>query len=103
MSQTTAYLGNISRQNKFLPISALQILASFCFCLLATRSLPGFEHTSLKLAKTVFLTGEGAKSSALDAWRKFHDPDLSQIVAAWPTLPEHVKSAILKMVKKATK
>jgi hypothetical protein len=65
--------------------------------------LPGLEHTPLALSKTAFLTGGGANSGALDAPRKFQDPELSQIVAAWPTLPEHVKSAILKMVKEATK
>jgi hypothetical protein len=48
--------------------------------------------------KTAFLAGGGANSGAPDARRKFHDPDLSQIITAWPTLPEHVKSAIPKMI-----
>jgi hypothetical protein len=69
----------------------------------ANQRLPAFEHTLLSLSKTAFLTGGGAKSGALDAPRKIQDPDLSQIIAAWPTLSEHVKSAILKMVKGATK
>jgi len=63
--------------------------------------LPAFEHTPLALPKNAFLTGDGAKSDALDAPRKFHDPDLLEIITAWPTLPEHVKSAILKMIKRA--
>ena len=66
-------------------------------------NLPAFEHTPLSLAKTAFLTGGGANSGVLDAWRKFQDPDLSQITAAWPALPEHIKAAILKMVKDAVK
>jgi hypothetical protein len=63
--------------------------------------LPGFEHTPLELSKTAFLTGGGANSGAPDAPRKFKDPDLSQIIAAWPTLSEYAKSAILKIVKEA--
>jgi hypothetical protein len=61
--------------------------------------LPAFEHTPLAITKTAFLTGGGAKSGALDVRRKFHDPDLFQLITAWPTLSEHIKSAILKMVK----
>ena len=71
--------------------------------LLTNRFLPACEHTALALSKTAFLTGSGAKSGALDAPRKIQDPDLYQITATWPTLPEHVKSAILKMVKEADK
>ncbi|MFA6175550.1 MAG: hypothetical protein WC765_03110 [Phycisphaerae bacterium] len=65
--------------------------------------MPGLEHTALAISKTAFLTSGGAKSGVLDTPRKFQDPELSQIVAAWPTIPEHVKSAILIMVKEATK
>ena len=69
--------------------------------LLANRFLPAFEHAPLALSKTAFLTGGGAKSDALAALNKFQDPDLSQIITLWPTLSEHIKAAILKMVKKA--
>jgi len=68
-----------------------------------SHRLPGCEHTPLALPKTAFLTSGGANSGALDAPRKFQDPNSSQIVAVWPTIPEHVKSAILKMVEEATK
>ena len=68
-----------------------------------SQRLPAFEHTALALPKTAFLTEGGAKSGALNALIKFHDPDLSKIFAAWPNLPEHVKAATLKMVKDATK
>jgi hypothetical protein len=59
--------------------------------------LPGFEHTVLALSKTAFLTGSGANLGAPDARRKFDDPDLLEIITAWPTIPEYFKSAILKM------
>jgi hypothetical protein len=65
--------------------------------------LPAFEHTPSAPSKTAFLTGGGAKSGVFDALIKFQDPDLSQIIAAWPILSKHVKSAILKMVKDARK
>jgi len=67
--------------------------------LVANQRLPEFEHTPLAISKTAFLTGGGANSGALDAPIKFDDPDLLEIITTWPTIPEHVKSAILKMVK----
>jgi hypothetical protein len=38
----------------------------------------------------------GAKSGALVA-----DPDLNHILAAWPTLPDPIKTAILALVRAA--
>jgi hypothetical protein len=63
----------------------------------------GLEHPPLAVSKTAISETGGAKSGAHDAPRKIENPDLAQITAAWPALPEHIKMAILIMVKGAGK
>jgi len=96
-----------------VPINELRLPATLCClalgvmltrCLLFGKNgrLPVFEHTPLALSKTTFLTGGGANSGALDAPIKNQDPDLAKITVVWPTLSEHIKTAILIMVKGAS-
>jgi hypothetical protein len=63
----------------------------------------GIEHPPLAISKTAISVTGGAKSGAHDAPKKFQNSDLAQITAAWPALPEHIKMAILIMVKGAGK
>jgi hypothetical protein len=58
----------------------------------------GPEHSPLALSKTAISAESGAKSDAHDAPSPIHDPDLTQIVAVWQQLPEHIKAAIKALV-----
>jgi hypothetical protein len=72
---TRIYVANncISRQHSARISFCQSQRADSCefLLLLATRTLPAFEHTSLALSKTAFLTGGCANSGALDARLKF--------------------------------
>jgi hypothetical protein len=48
------------------------------------------------LRETAFPSG--ANSGAVDA----RDPDLAHLIAAWPTLPEPIRLAVLALVDAAT-
>jgi hypothetical protein len=89
----------------------------------------GLEHTQLAVSKTAISDSGGAKSGAHDAPKSVQYPDKTQIIPvcttlpqekklpnstgsnaelaavieAWPALPEHIKMAILIMVKGAGK
>jgi hypothetical protein len=41
----------------------------------------------------------GAESGAIKAETPPDDPDLASVVTAWPTLPDHIRSTILTLVK----
>jgi hypothetical protein len=58
----------------------------------------GFERTPLALSKTPISDTPSAKSGAPDAPNTPLDPDLAQIVDCWPTLPEHIKAAVMALV-----
>jgi hypothetical protein len=41
----------------------------------------------------------GAAEGAFDGKTADFDPDLARVVNAWPSLPEHVRAAILALVR----
>ena len=49
--------------------------------------------------KTGFSDQSGAKSGALAAREAPSDPDLAELIDAWPTLPEAIRAGILAMVR----
>ena len=54
----------------------------------------GFEQPPKSSTKTHFLDQGGAKSGAIAEI----DPDLAALVAAWPTLPEPIRRAMLALI-----
>jgi hypothetical protein len=63
----------------------------------------GIEHPPLALSKTTISPSGGAESGAHDAPDPIRDPDLAQIMAAWPELAQHIKAAIMALVQSASK
>lgn len=63
----------------------------------------GIEHPPLALSKTAISAEGSAKSGAHDAPTPIQEPDLTQIIAAWPGLPDHIKAAIKTLVQSAPK
>lgn len=63
----------------------------------------GLEHTPLMLSRTAISEGRGAKSGARRAPGCNSDPDLASVVATWPNLPEHIRAAIVALVRSAFK
>ncbi len=62
----------------------------------------GLEHPPLKPPRTAISTSGGAKSDARDAPKPVQDPDLTNIMVAWPELPEHIKAAVKALVQPHT-
>lgn len=63
-------------------------------------TLSGAEHPAKCLEKPHLSGVGGAESGALA--QKALDPDLSRILAAWPTLPEPIRRAVLALVGSVT-
>ncbi|GEM_PF-951463 len=59
----------------------------------------GFEHAPLAPSKPAISSSESAPNYTPRAPDSTPDPDLAQIVAAWPDLPDDVKRNILHLVK----
>jgi len=59
----------------------------------------GLEQTALALSKTLISETRGTESGTLNGQNSPPDPGLAEIVAAWPKLPEHIKAAVLALVR----
>ena len=59
-------------------------------------TLSGAEHPEKVPGKPHIRPTGGAESGAPAALAL--DPDLSRVVAAWPTLPDHIRAAIRALV-----
>jgi hypothetical protein len=58
----------------------------------------GLERTPNSAKKSAVIEIGGAKSGAPSADSNAIDPDLARIVAAWPTLAEPIKRAMLALI-----
>jgi len=65
----------------------------------ATYTPRGLEQTPLATPKTPISETERTKSGTLDAKKAPSDPDLNLIEKQWPRLPEHIKAAVLTLVR----
>ena len=59
------------------------------------------ERRLLTPPKTPIPENERAGSGAPDGEKAPVDPDLAKVMAAWPKLPEHIKAAVLALVRSA--
>ena len=59
----------------------------------------GSEHPPLALSKTPISQTPSAPHGAPNAQDPPSDPDLALIQDRWPKLPEHVKAAVLALVR----
>jgi integrase len=69
--------------------------------------LPGYDHKSCSDKPMTSQDGKGVPKSVPcfpeNASRQAPlPPDLAHVVAAWPTLPEHIKSTIMTLIRTAT-
>ena len=62
--------------------------------------LTGLEQTALKYSKTTISQKAGTKSGTLNVNIIEKYPELREVIAAWPELPEHVKQTIIELVQK---
>jgi len=60
----------------------------------------GHEHPSLALSKTWISAMGGTESDARNAVDSAQDPDLAEIVTAWPKMPDYVKAAIKVFIQR---
>ncbi len=58
-----------------------------------------FEQTALTPQKTPIPETRGTESGTPNGENTSSDPDLALIQDRWPTLPEHIKAAILALVR----
>jgi hypothetical protein len=61
----------------------------------------GIRTTPKNTGKTGVADETGANSGALSAESIAADPDLLELAAAWPTLPDEVKAGIMAAVRAA--
>ena len=60
----------------------------------------GLERTANSSGKTPNSEKGGAKSGAVDARQAVHDPDLAELLHAWPDLTPAARAGILKIVRR---
>ena len=60
----------------------------------------GLEQSALTPPKTPISKSGGAKCGALN---DKNDPDLAQLIQAWPALPRQVKAKIQRLIEKHSK
>ncbi len=65
----------------------------------ASHTPRGVEQTPLTPPKTPISETERTKSGTPDAKKAPSDPDLALIEKRWPNLPEHIKAAVLALVR----
>ncbi len=68
----------------------------------ASMGRAGPEHSPLALSKAPISANGGAESDARDAPQPVADPDLSLIHDRWANLPEHIKAAVLALIRSAS-
>ncbi len=59
----------------------------------------GVEHSPLAVSKTAISETPSAESGALESEKPPLDPDLRLIQDRWPQLPEHIRQAVLALVR----
>lgn len=59
----------------------------------------GSEHSPLALSKTPISQTPRAPDSAPNDEKTPSDPDLRLLTMRWPTLPEHIRQAVLALVR----
>jgi hypothetical protein len=59
----------------------------------------GNRTNAVSASETPISETRGAESGALDDEEHPSDPDLALIQERWPGLPEHIKSAIMALVR----
>ena len=59
----------------------------------------GPEHPTLTPSRTTISEEARTRDSTLAARQDAHDTDLAFIQDHWPSLPEHVKAAVMALVK----
>jgi hypothetical protein len=59
----------------------------------------GLEHHPLTLSKTAISENASAKSDARDAPETKIDPDLAQIIWAWPKLSDSQRQRICRLIE----
>jgi hypothetical protein len=62
----------------------------------------GREHPTFSSEKQGFAAQGGAESGAVGARQAMHDPDLDELVRAWPGLPEAVRQSIMGLLRART-
>jgi len=79
----------------------------FCHKSLALRALDElggtrFEQTAFTPPRTPISETRGTKSGTPNAENTPSDPDLALIQERWPKLPEHIRQAVLALVRSAS-
>jgi hypothetical protein len=59
----------------------------------------GLEQTARKPSKTAISKKRGAKSGALESDFSQKEPDLAEVVRAWPGLSKRQRAEILRIVR----